>query len=150
MIARPIRPRDATITSKIMTAVRSKNTEPEWTLRRALFRLGLRFRIHYRKLPGRPDLAFPRQRVAVFVDGDFWHGGGWKERGFPSMEAQFGRRADFWITKIRSNVERDRRVNGELAALGWRVIRLWESEVRKKLEECVGRVHREVMRGGAS
>src|SRR5438309_2126139 len=72
--------RDPKVTSRIMAAVRGKNTEPEWLLRRALFRRGLRFRVHVKTLPGRPDIVFSSVRVVVFVDGDFWHGAGWRER----------------------------------------------------------------------
>lgn len=131
-----------------MAAVRSKDTEPERLLRSALFGRGLRFRLHVRKLPGRPDIVFPRARIVVFVDGDFWHGAGWRERGFESMESQFSgqRRSEFWIAKIRSNIERDRRVNEMLAELGWQVIRLRESEVRASLDKCVTRVARAVSR----
>src|SRR5262245_10437043 len=92
-------PRDPTVTSRIMSSVRSRDTQPERLLRTAIFKRGLRYRLHYRKLPGRPDLVFPSARIAVFVDGDFWHGGGWKERGFASMEAQYERRSEFWVTK---------------------------------------------------
>lgn len=145
-----LKPRPPEVTSKIMAAVRSKDTEPEKLLRRALFRRGLRFRVHDKRLPGRPDIVFPRQRVAVFVDGDFWHGSGWKERGFPSMEAQFRERADFWVPKIRANVRRDRTVNAALDALGWTVIRLWESDVRRALNKCVRRVARLVLGRKAS
>ena len=146
MTAKAIRPREPAITSRIMAAVRSKNTEPEMVLRRALFRRGLRFRIHATKLPGRPDIVFPKARVVVFVDGDFWHGAGWRERGFQSMEAQFASRAEFWISKIKANMDRDKRVNDALASIGWTVVRLWESEVRRSLDQCVSRVLKVVTR----
>jgi DNA mismatch endonuclease (patch repair protein) len=125
-----------------MAAVRAKNTEPERMLRSALFRRGLRFRINVRKLPGCPDIVFSGAHVVVFVDGDFWHGAGWRERGFTSMEAQFvgQRRSEFWIKKIQANVERDRRVDKLLGESGWRVVRLWESDVRKSLDVCVAKV----------
>lgn len=140
------RTRDPRITSRIMAAVRARNTEPEWLLRRALFKRGLRFRVHVKALPGRPDIVFSGARVAVFVDGDFWHGAGWRERGFTSMEAQFvGRqRADFWITKIKANMRRDEQVNAALTEQGWRVIRLWESHIRKSPGRCVARVLRSI------
>ena len=80
--------RDPAVTSRIMAAVRSTGTRPEMTLRRALFRRGLRYRVRT-TLPGKPDVVFPGARVACFVDGAFWHGGGWKERGYTSMESQF-------------------------------------------------------------
>jgi DNA mismatch endonuclease (patch repair protein) len=137
------KPRDAAVTSRIMAAVRGVNTEPERLLRSTLFRLGLRFRLHGKTLPGRPDIVFPSRRVAVFVDGDFWHGGGWQARGFTTFEGQFsGPKASFWTRKIQGNVDRDRRVNVALKDLGWRVIRIWESDIRKSPERCARRVHR--------
>ena len=124
--------RDPAVTSKIMAAVRSKDTEPEWLLRRELHRRGLRYRLHDRRLPGCPDLVFMRARAAVFVDGDFWHGHGWKERGFASWEEQFAGHRDptKWRAKIARNIERDREVDRLLAELGWRVLRVLESAIR--------------------
>lgn len=123
-------PRDPAVTSKIMAAVRPKDTVPEMILRRELHRRGLRYRVHT-KLPGRPDVTFARARLVVFVDGDFWHGHGWRERGYESMEAQFDNHADpaKWKAKIARNVARDREVNQELAQLGWRIHRVLASEV---------------------
>ena len=97
--------RDPAVTSRIMAAVKGRDTVPEIRLRRELHRRGLRYRLRS-KLPGKPDLVFSRARVAVFVDGDMWHGRGWRERGFSSMEEQFAghRNPDFWIAKIRRNV----------------------------------------------
>lgn len=122
--------RDPAVTSRIMSAVRSTGTRPEMALRQALFRRGLRYRVRT-KLPGKPDVVFPSARVACFVDGAFWHGAGWKERGYKSMEEQFeGRpRAEWWIEKIRRNVERDREVTSALQSAGWHVMRFWDSEV---------------------
>lgn len=128
-----------------MSAVRSRDTGPELRLRRALHARGCRFRVEYRKIPGRPDIAFPSQRVAVFVDGDFWHGNVAKARGFSEVAEDaepYGRWAnsDFWSQKIGQNVARDRRVDEELKELGWAVIRLWESELNADLESHVRRV----------
>lgn len=122
--------RDPAVTSRIMAAVRSSGTRPEMALRRAVFRRGLRYRVRT-ALPGKPDLVFPGARVACFIDGAFWHGGGWEERGYTSMESQFeGRpRGDWWIAKIRGNVERDRRVTAALEADDWVVLRYWDTEV---------------------
>lgn len=119
-----------------MAAVRAKDTQPELMLRRALHRRGLRYRLHDKRLPGRPDIVFPRARVALFVDGDFWHGQGWQERGFASFEEQFAnfREPDKWRGKIQRNMARDGEVNGEISALGWKVIRVWESDVRRDVE----------------
>lgn len=129
-----------------MAAVRSRDTAPERLLRSALFRRGLRFRLHGKALPGRPDIVFATRRVIVFVDGDFWHGGGWKQRGFARLEDQFARNADFWIAKIQANMARDRKVTRQLRRLGWTVIRLWESQVRRSPERCAERVSKLLMR----
>ncbi len=128
-----------------MRRVKSTDTGPELALRRALWRRGLRYRLHARNLPGKPDLTFPRHRVAVFVDGDFWHGRQWQARGLPSLTSQFKEtQAAYWVGKIQRNVERDARVNEELASLGWRVVRFWESSVREDLEGCVEEVLRQL------
>lgn len=107
---------------------------PELLLRKELHRRGLRYRLRSVST-GKPDLVFVRPRIAVFVDGDMWHGHGWSERGFATMEEQFAshRDPDFWVRKIRRNVERDVEVNELLAAQGWRVMRLLESHIRRDL-----------------
>lgn len=140
-------PRDPAITSRIMSRVRSRDTVPELLLRRALHRRGLRYRLHA-ELPGTPDIVFPRQKVAVFVDGDMWHGEGWRERGFRSMEEQFSnhRNPEFWIAKIRKNVQHDQDVNHALVGLGWAVHRVRESEVRGDLVSVVDEVEALVRR----
>jgi DNA mismatch endonuclease, patch repair protein len=120
-----------------MAAIRGKHTSPELLLRKALFAAGVRgWRCHYRGAPGTPDLAWPRRRVAVFVDGAFWH-------GHPSRHKP-GRSGAYWDEKIRRNVERDRRVDDELSRGGWTIIRVWDFEVRKELDAIVERV-REVV-----
>src|SRR5437762_11927058 len=97
------------VTSRIMAAVHATNTRPELTLRRALHAAGLRYRVHYRTVAGRPDVVFPARKVAVFVDGDFWHGRSYRARGFRSLEEQFARwnNPEWWLAKIRANVARD-------------------------------------------
>lgn len=110
------------VRSRVMAAVGRRDTGPELLLRRALYRLGVRgWRLHRRDLPGRPDLAFGPARVAVFVDGAFWH-------GHPSKWWP-GRSGEYWDRKIQRNIDRDRRVDGELDAAGWAVVRLWDFEV---------------------
>jgi DNA mismatch endonuclease (patch repair protein) len=135
--------RDPAITSRMMARVRAKNTRPEIALRKELFRRGLRYRIHMSNLPGRPDICFPRVRVAVFVDGDFWHGKGWEERRLASFEEQFPTNRRFWVNKINRNMERDGEVNRELQAHGWRVLRVLESQLRADLEAQADRIERE-------
>ena len=134
--------RDPRVTSRILASVRSSGTKPELALRRALRRRGARFQINYSLAVGRPDIAFPRRRVAIFVDGDFWHGRGWRERGFRSLEDQFRHwnRGPWWFEKISGNVARDRRVTRSLRRQGWRVIRFSESELLARLDRCVERV----------
>lgn len=134
--------RDPAITSKIMAAVRSKDTQPEWLLRRELHRRGLRYRLHDSRLPGRPDLVFTRTRTVVFVDGDFWHGHGWRERGFSSWEAQFNGHRDpaKWRSKIGRNIERDREVDQVLKTRGWRVLRVLESAIRSDVTAAADQV----------
>lgn len=129
-----------------MAAVKGKDTEPELLLRRALHRRGLRYRLHDKRLPGRPDMVFSSARVAVFVDGDFWHGHGWRERGFSSFEAQFDNHRDpeRWRTKIARNMERDVEVNTELGRLGWNVLRVFESDIRRDVEAVAGAVEARV------
>lgn len=131
-----------------MSRVRNRDTQPELLLRRAVWRRGLRYRLRS-SLPGRPDLVFPSARLAVFVDGDFWHGHGWRERGFHSMEEQFEGRnnAEFWRRKIARNVERDAEVSRRLAESGWMVLRLLESDVRRDTEAAADRVENAVRRG---
>ena len=133
------KPRSREMVSDIMRRVRSTDTGPEVSLRKALWRRGLRYRLYRKNLPGRPDVVFPRERLAVFVDGDFWHGRQWQSRGLPSLAHQFRETpsAEYWVGKIERNVERDARVNADLAARGWRVVRLWEKDVVKDVDACV-------------
>ena len=128
------------ITHKIMSAVKSKDTEPELMLRKALWHTGLRYRKNYKQLPGKPDVVFLRKKVAIFCDGDFWHGHNWAIRGLKSLDEELSGYSDFWRTKILKNIERDEKNNRLLMEMGWTVIRFWESEIRSKLDECVQRV----------
>jgi DNA mismatch endonuclease (patch repair protein) len=121
------------VTHKIMASVKSKNTQPEVALRKALWRQGLRFRVHYKGLPGKPDIVFTKARIAVFCDGDYWHGHNWALRGMKNLEEELACYSEFWANKIRRNVQRDEEVNRQLAALGWQVLRIWESEINKDI-----------------
>lgn len=118
---------------RIMSAVRRRDTEPEIALRRALHAAGIRgWRCDYRRAPGRPDIAWPSLRVAVFVDGAFWH-------GHPSRHRP-GRSGSYWDDKIAANVARDRRVDTELHDLGWTVLRIWDFEIRGRIDQVVDRI----------
>ncbi len=127
---------------KAMRAVRSKNTAPELALRKALWSRGFRYRLHKKTLPGKPDLVFPSKRIALFIDGDYWHGRQWEKRGFVSLEAQMSRvnNSAYWIKKISGNIIRDKRNNCELRLLGWTVIRIWESDLKTNHEKVVEKV----------
>ncbi|MDP8235146.1 MAG: very short patch repair endonuclease [Candidatus Erginobacter occultus] len=125
--------------SRIISSIRSKDTRIELKLRRALWKEGLRYRLHYH-IAGKPDVAFPSARVAVLVDGDFWHGYDW-----PQLREKLN--SDFWYGKILNNRKRDRKVNRALKAEGWTVLRFWEHQINNDPEGCARRV-REAVRGG--
>jgi DNA mismatch endonuclease (patch repair protein) len=108
--------------SRMMSGIRGKNTLPELAVRSAAHRLGLRFRLHRRDLPGRPDLIFPKYRTALFVHGCFWH------RHDCGLAATPKTRPNFWAEKFERNVERDGRNQRLLEGLGWRVVVIWECE----------------------
>jgi DNA mismatch endonuclease, patch repair protein len=109
--------------SEMMSRIGPRNTVPELAVRSMAHRMGFRFRIHRKGLPGRPDLVFPRHRLAVFVHGCFWHRhGGCANATMPKT------RPEFWRRKFRGNVERDRRSCEQLARLGWRTLVVWECE----------------------
>src|SRR5688572_10251123 len=91
--------RDPAITSRMMAQVKNKDSKAELAIRRRLHAMGLRYRLHYR-IEGRPDIAFPSRRVAVFIDGDFWHGNAWKLRGLGSLAELFPTRTEWWVAKI--------------------------------------------------
>lgn len=129
--------RDSSVTHKIMSSIPSKNTEPELILRKALWQKKLRYRVNCKKLPGKPDVVFTKYHLAVFCDGDFWHGHNWAVRGLSSLEEELSGYSDFWRNKIEHNIKRDAEVNILLAEQGWTVIRLWESDIRNHLDDCV-------------
>lgn len=136
-------------THKIMSAVKSKDTRPELALRRELWRRNLRYRKNYDGLPGKPDIVFPRARLVVFCDGDFWHGHNSAIRKYSSLEDELRHYSKEWAEKIKRNVRRDERVNKELEVLGWRVIRIWESDIKADVKRCgdiVEYVYRNIIR----
>jgi DNA mismatch endonuclease (patch repair protein) len=113
-----------------MAAIRSKDTTPELMLRKALRAAGhLGYRCHVARLPGKPDIVFGPRRIAIFVDGGFWHGH--PKRWKP------GRYGVYWDEKIARNQQRDREVDAQLSALGWHVIRVWDFELRRDPEAAV-------------
>lgn len=120
--------------SRIMSRVRGKDTKPELKLRRALWAAGIRgWRCHARAIPGTPDLAWKGKRVAVFVDSAWWH-------GHPSRWTP-GRASRSWDEKIEGNRRRDEEVNQRLNEEGWNVVRVWDFEIQRDLDDCVRRVN---------
>lgn len=115
-----------------MSRIKGKDTGLEMRVRSALHRRGLRFRKHVKDLPGKPDVGFRKARVAVFVDGDFWHG-----YRFPSWEDKV---SDFWKKKINRNRERDAANHRKLRQMEWTVIRLWQHEVEADFDACIDRI----------
>ncbi len=123
-----------------MSRVRSKNTTPEMALRRELHARGIRYRLYARDVPGNPDLVVRKYQLAVFVDGDKWHGNEHRRRGLAHLEDLYPTNTEFWVSKIRANMERDELVNEELRARGWRVVRLWASDVMESPSAAADRV----------
>jgi len=119
--------------SEQMSRIRGRNTRPERRLRSALWLAGLRYRLHAVVPGARADVVLPSRRVAIFVDGCFWH-------GCPMHYVRPRSRTDHWTDKLRQNVERDRQQTLELEALGWRVVRIWEHEIDEALAAVVERV----------
>ena len=117
---------------KRMSKVRLKNGKAETILAKRLWREGYRYRRNYKKLPGSPDIALTKYRVAVFVDGEFWHGDNWEER-----KAKLKHNREYWIEKIEENMARDKRVDIQLQELGWTTVHFWEKQVLKHTDECM-------------
>ena len=115
-----------------MQAIRSKDTTIELRMRRALWERGVRYRKNYKKLIGKPDIAITKYKIAVFCDSDYWHGYDWENRN-----QRIKSNRDYWVPKIERNMERDREVTAALQDEGWLVLRFWEWQIRKQLDECV-------------
>jgi len=134
--------RDKKITSKIMSSIKSKDTKPEILLRKALWRKGLRFRKNFKKLPGSPDIVFTKNKLAIFVDGDFWHGNNWKIRGLNSLSDEFSENTrKYWLNKIKNNIKRDRKNNRDLRKVGYSIIRVWESDLKKDIDPILNKIN---------
>lgn len=121
--------------SEIMSKIKSRDTKPELKLKKALWNLGYRYRKNVKKLPGTPDIVYPKKKLAIFVDGEFWHGYNWDEK-----KTKIKTNRGFWIPKIERNLQRDNRNNLLLSETGWFVMRFWEHEIEKDFEDCVHRV----------
>ncbi|GEM90068.1 very short patch repair endonuclease [Oceanithermus desulfurans] len=118
--------------SYCMSRNKGKDTKLEMRVRSELHKRGYRFRKHVKELPGKPDVVFTKAKVAVFIDGDFWHG-----YRFPAWEHKV---SDFWKQKINKNRERDRRNHRKLRRMGWKVLRIWEHDVRHDIDKVVDKI----------
>lgn len=127
-----LRPASARASSAARGSSKKTDTRCEVTLRRALWAAGCRYRKNVRELPGCPDVVFPGVRLAVFCDGDFWHGRDWETR---RQKLGRGTNSDYWLAKIQRNMERDRQNTLRLQEMGWTVLRFWESRIRSDLAE---------------
>lgn len=125
------------LASRIKRNNRCDNTKPEIILRSELWKRGLRYRTNVKDLPGKPDIVFSKYRVVIFCDGDFWHGRNWRTL---KKKLETGNNAAYWIAKISTNMKRDKRNTILLEELGWRVIRVWEKDIKQNLSEIASRI----------
>ena len=119
---------------KNMQHIHSKNTSIEVALRKALWQKGYRYRKNYSGLPGSPDIVLMKYKIAIFCDGEFFHGKDWEVLK-PRLEK--GENGEFWVSKISRNRERDDEINKKLLFMGWTVLRFWGAEIKKDTDECV-------------
>ena len=119
---------------KNMQHIRSKDTSIEIKLRKALWHEGIRYRKNYERLPGKPDIAITKWKIAVFCDSSFWHGRYFK------IKKPVETNNDYWDKKIKRNIERDKKVNQSLTALGWIVLRFWDIEIKQNLDQCINTI----------
>lgn len=128
---------------KNMQRIKNKDTSIELKLRKALWDAGYHYRKNYKELPGKPDIVFTKYKIVVFCDSEFFHGKDWN-----SLKEQLARgtNSDFWIEKISKNIERDKKINQELEAAGWTVIRFWGKDIKKDVEACVKRIGNEILK----
>jgi len=116
--------------SEIMSQVKSKNTKIEVLLRKALYKTGMRFRIHARDIIGKPDIYIKKYKLAIFIDSDFWHGRYYQEgKRIPKTNQEY------WISKLKRNIERDKSVTEKLKEDDWVVLRYWESDIKRDIEK---------------
>lgn len=121
--------------SKRMASVHLKGGKAEVLLAKSLWHLGFRYRKNYKKIPGSPDIALTKYKLAIFVDGEFWHGENWIER-----KKKLKKNKDYWIEKIEENMKRDKKTNQLLKEIGWTPIHFWEKEVLKNTDRCIEKI----------
>lgn len=121
--------------SRTMQRIKGKDTKAEVKLRKALWQRGYRYRKNVKDLPGKPDIAIKKYKLAIFVDGEFWHGYNWAEK-----QHTIKRNRGYWLPKIERNMQRDRENTRQLQAKGWTVLRFWEQRLKKDFEQCLSMV----------
>lgn len=119
---------------KNMQHIHNKDTKIEVILRKALWHEGIRYRKNYKKLPGTPDIAITKYKIAIFCDGEFFHGYNWDEQKPRILKGEHGQ---FWVDKIERNMERDRKKDQDLEMLGWTVLHFWGKEIKNDTVDCV-------------
>jgi len=119
---------------KNMAAIKNKDTKIEVNLRKALYQKGYRYRKNYKELPGKPDIAITKYKIAIFCDSEFFHGKDWEKLKEQLIKSN---NSDFWIDKISKNIQRDDDVNKQLNALGWTVLRFWGKDIKKHTDDCI-------------
>jgi DNA mismatch endonuclease, patch repair protein len=130
-----------------MRSIRSTNNQTELALRKALHAMGLRYRLHRKDVYGKPDIVFPSERIAVFVDGDYWHGRRLVQEGVAALQSHLtAEQQPYWIPKLQRNLARDGDVTAVLRSKGWLVLRYWESDVKRNCGAYARKVFAAVQR----
>jgi len=122
-----------------MGKIKSTNTQVEVMLRKKLWAKGIRYRKNNKEILGCPDISIKKYKIAIFIDGDFWHGFNWREK-----KRKIKNNREYWIKKIEGNMQRDAKINKNLKKQGWCVIRFWEHEVKKDSNRCIEQIYKKI------
>ena len=137
--------------SRNMAAIRNHDTKPELILRKKLWNSGYRYRKNYQLLPGKPDIVLTKYKVCIFVDSEFFHGkgfySGYESKTYSSLEEQLkhSNHPEFWLKKIKRNMQRDEEVNEKLSEMGWKVLRFWSKDVQKRTNYCIEQIQKTIL-----
>ncbi|WP_043923598.1 very short patch repair endonuclease [Leadbettera azotonutricia] len=126
---------------RTMSRIKNKDTDIELLFRKALWHEGIRYRKNYPALPGKPDIAITRYKIAIFCDGEFWHGKNWQKQ-----KSKIKNNKEYWIPKIENNMARDNKKEQELFRLGWIVLHFWGEEIKKDTAACVWEVKEHIIK----
>ncbi|MDR2939928.1 MAG: very short patch repair endonuclease [Clostridiales bacterium] len=130
---------------RTMSHIKNKDTSIELILRKALWRQGTRYRKNYNALPGVPDIVITKYKIAIFCDGEFWHGKNWADK-----KTRIKNNREYWVSKIERNIMRDREAEKQLRFMGWSVIRFWGSDIRNNLKNCLESINEMIFEGKLS